>query len=146
MKYLIYRIKQMVSKFIGSIPMYEIYPLETFQELSKPIIEQLKKIPRMEICEKPYAVVGDWNEFYYVQTARKMLCDKVWITVSWRLQDDGWVPYPVVQISKIVHFNPDSREGIGTIGIEHIYPIGIPKLAKLIEQIENHSEEFYHRS
>lgn len=127
------------------IPIYEMYSLNVFNELSKPIINILNTIPNIQVEVRPHSVIGDGNEYYYVQSARKCLGGKVFLNISWRLQDDGWgPPYPVINIEKILHINPDSREGIGVIGIHYIYPASIPLLARLIEQVENHSEELYH--
>lgn len=129
---------------LARIPIYEMYSLEIFNEKSKPIIEILKTIPRMEIGAHPYSVIGYGNEFYYVQQAIKRLGTGVFIIVNWKLQDDGWgPPYTVVNIEKVLHFNPDSRTGIGTIGIHSIYPDAIPNIARMVEQVEIHSEEFY---
>lgn len=135
-------LRRAISRLIGKLQVYETYPLETFNALSVPIIAELQKVPRMEI-DKVYSCVGDGNEFYYVQNARKRLGGHVHLVVSWRLQDDGWTPYPVISVSKYIRFNPDMREGVGVISLDSIYPMGIPNLVKIIEQIENHSEELY---
>ena len=122
-----------------------MYSLEVFNEKSKPIIEKLKSIPNIEIAVRPHSVIGDGNEYYYVQGARKRLGNNVFLMINWKLQDDGWgPPYPVISIEKILHINPDSREGIGVIGIQMIYPCSIPILERLISQVENHTEELYH--
>ena len=134
-----------VLSALSRIPIYEMYSLEVFNQQAKPIIDILKTIPNMEIEVRPHSVVGDGNQYYYVQGARKRLGNKVFLNISWRLQDDGWgPPYHVINIEKILHINPDSREGIGVIGIHYIYPCSFPILGRLIEQVENHSEELYH--
>lgn len=136
-------LRRVVSRLIGKLQLYETYPLETFKTLSEPIIKELQKVPRMEI-DRVYSCIGDGNEFYYTQSARKRLGGHVHLVVSWRLQDDGWTPYPVVSVSKYIRFNTDIREGVGVISLDSIYPMGIPNLVKIIEQIENHTEELYH--
>jgi hypothetical protein len=137
--------KQKVLKFIyhyfaKNLRWFPEYTLETFHNTVKPAVDVLLTVDGL-VLQSPVKV-GEGFEYSYSQTGLKRLTKNVHIFVTIRIQDDGWEPYPVVSLGKCVHFHKDLRMGIGMISIEHIYPMQIPLLPKLIEEVADYTLEF----
>lgn len=138
--------KQALLKFlykyvVSKVCSYTEHSLQAFEKASAPIITVLQSMDGIKI-DKPFKVSDGGPEFHWVQTAMRRVSRVQHITISWRLQDDGGAPYPVIEMTKHVHFNNDSRDGIGQIGVTSIYPYQIVNIPKYFKILQSHPAQF----
>jgi len=134
-------LKLLYKHVISKISCYAEHSLEAFEAASKPITTILQSIDGIKIG-KPYKVSDGGPEYYWMQTARQQISQIQHISISWRLQDTGGEPYPVVEMTKYVRFNTDRRDGIGHVGITSIYPDQIVNLPTYLKILQAHPTQF----
>ena len=127
------RILRLLFKLFGPLELYCEHSLETFNELSTPIINQLRIFPGVRIGS-PGKVSGSDGEYWYSQTSFIFLSDKKHISVSWKLQDDGGEPYPVIHISYVLD-RTVRNSGIEVFAVYGIYPNQIPQLIEILTKL-----------
>lgn len=130
-----------ILRAIAKIPIYEEVPLDTFNEISAPIISKLASLG-FEVPSKPHTVVSDPNVYTYYQSAKKR-SSKCVVRVTWHVEADTLgKPYPVLSVYRYIHSNLDKRNGVASISIEYIYS-GTSKIAELVQQVEDHPIQFF---
>lgn len=116
------------------------YSLDVFHKQSASIVDELLRLHSPLVVSvtisKPYKVCSGFGfEWHYVQGAKiavKAESGVAFIAVNWQLQDDGWEPYAVAQVTCRGLEAPANTFPYITTEVSGIYPKDIPKLNKII--------------